>query len=105
MKIVVLDGYAANPGDLDWSPLATLGELTVHERTPAGLTIERAAGAQVLLTNKVVLGAVEMAALPEFNEGSLNIGATTLPRITSYNVCYTKLLRPAWPSAAGVEKC
>lgn len=65
MKIVVLDGYAANPGDLDWGPLAALGELTVHDRTPAVLTLERAARAQVLLTNKVVLGAREMAALPE----------------------------------------
>lgn len=65
MKIVVLDGYTANPGDLDWSPLAALGELIVHERTPAALTLERAAGARVLLTNKVILGAREMAALPE----------------------------------------
>ena len=64
MNIVILDGHTANPGDLDWSPLATLGELTVHERTPAALTLERAAGAQVVLTNKVVLGAREMAALP-----------------------------------------
>ena len=65
MKIVVLDGYTANPGDLDWAPLAAFGELTVHERTPAILTLERAAGAQVLLTNKVLLGAAELAALPE----------------------------------------
>lgn len=65
MKIVILDGYAANPGDLDWSPLGVLGEVTVHERTPAELTLARAAGAQVVLTNKVVLGAAEMAALPE----------------------------------------
>jgi glycerate dehydrogenase len=65
MKIVVLDGYTANPGDLAWAQLAALGELTVHDRTPAVLTLERAAGAQVVLTNKVVLGAAELAALPE----------------------------------------
>ena len=65
MKIVVLDGYTANPGDLDWSPLMALGEVTVHERTPAALSVARAAGAQVVLTNKVMLGAAEMAALPE----------------------------------------
>ena len=65
MKIVVLDGYTANPGDLDWSPLAALGELTVHDRTPAALTVARAAGARVVLTNKVLLGEAEMAALPE----------------------------------------
>ena len=65
MNIVILDGHTANPGDLDWSPLATLGALAVHERTPADLTLERSAGAQVVLTNKVVLGAREMAALAE----------------------------------------
>jgi len=65
MKIVILDGHTANPGDLDWTPLAALGELTVHERTPASLTVARAAGVQVVLTNKVVLGAQELAALPE----------------------------------------
>jgi glycerate dehydrogenase len=65
MKIVVLDGYTANPGDLDWLPLAAFGELTVHDRTPATLLLERAAGAQVLLTNKVLLGAAELASLPD----------------------------------------
>lgn len=65
MKIVVLDGHTANPGDLDWAPLGELGELTVYERTPAALTVERARGAQVALTNKVPLGAAELAALPE----------------------------------------
>jgi glycerate dehydrogenase len=55
MKIVVLDGYALNPGDLDWSGLAALGECTIHERTPPELTAERAAGADILLTNKTVL--------------------------------------------------
>ncbi|WP_345907657.1 NAD(P)-dependent oxidoreductase, partial [Sphingomonas sp. UBA4815] len=78
MKIVILDGYTANPGDLDWSPLAALGEVTVHDRTPAALTLERAAGAQVLLTNKVVLGARELAAL----SGLRYIGVLA----TGYNV-------------------
>ena len=35
MKIVVLDGYAGNPGDLSWEPMKQLGELTVYDRTPA----------------------------------------------------------------------
>lgn len=65
MKIVVLDGYAANPGDLDWTPLKALGEVEIYDRTPAILTLERAAGAQAVLTNKVLFGAAEMAALPE----------------------------------------
>ena len=65
MKIVVLDGYATNPGDLSWDGLAEFGELAVYDRTPAELTVERAAGAEVLITNKVFIGAAEMAALPD----------------------------------------
>ncbi|MDT8444959.1 MAG: D-2-hydroxyacid dehydrogenase [Desulfuromonadales bacterium] len=65
MKIVVLDGYATNPGDLSWENLAELGELVVYDRTPAELLLERAAGAEVLISNKAFLGAAEMAALPE----------------------------------------
>jgi glycerate dehydrogenase len=65
VKIVVLDGYATNPGDLSWDGLAGLGQLTVYDRTPAELTVERAAGAEVLITNKVFLGAAEIAALPD----------------------------------------
>ena len=67
MKIVVLDGYATNPGDLSWDGLTAYGELTVYDRTPADLTVERAAGAEVLITNKVFIGAAEMAALPELS--------------------------------------
>jgi glycerate dehydrogenase len=65
VKIVVLDGYATNPGDLSWDGLAECGELVVYDRTPAELTLERAAGATVLISNKAILGAKEMAALPE----------------------------------------
>ncbi len=65
MKIVVLDGYATNPGDLSWDGLAEFGKLTVYDRTPAELTVERAAGAEVLITNKVFIGAAEMTALPD----------------------------------------
>ena len=65
MKIVVLDGYATNPGDLSWEGLSEFGELTVYDRTPAEMTVERARGAEVLISNKAFLGATEMAALPE----------------------------------------
>lgn len=64
MKIVVLDGYAANPGDLSWSGLAALGELTVHDRTPPPLILERAQGAEILFTNKTPLRADTLASLP-----------------------------------------
>jgi glycerate dehydrogenase len=55
MKIVVLDGYVLNPGDLNWNEIQELGELTVYDRTPFELILERAKDAQVLITNKVVL--------------------------------------------------
>ena len=42
MKIVILDGYSANPGDLSWQPLAQIGALTVYDRTKPEETIERA---------------------------------------------------------------
>jgi glycerate dehydrogenase len=64
MKIVVLDGHALNPGDLSWDGLAELGELVVYDRTPTGLIVERATGADILITNKAMLGAAELAALP-----------------------------------------
>ena len=65
MKIVVLDGYAANPNDLSWDELKALGECVVYDRTAPEEVLERAAGAEVILTNKVVIGAEQMAALPE----------------------------------------
>lgn len=64
MKIVVLDGYGANPGDLSWEGLREIGELAVYDRTAAEDTVARAAAADIVLTNKVVLGRSEMALLP-----------------------------------------
>ncbi|MCD8309775.1 MAG: D-2-hydroxyacid dehydrogenase [Prevotellaceae bacterium] len=64
MKIVVLDGYAANPGDLSWDELRTMGECTVYDRTAPQEVMQRAAGAEVLITNKVVLDADTLRALP-----------------------------------------
>lgn len=64
MKIVVLDGYALNPGDMSWEGLKHLGEVTVYDRTPPHLVLERAQGAEVLLTNKTLLMADTLAELP-----------------------------------------
>lgn len=63
-KIVILDAHTTNPGDLDWTPLASLGSVTVHDRSPATSVLERAAGADVLITNKTLLDAGTIAALP-----------------------------------------
>lgn len=65
MKIVVLDGYGLNPGDLSWEGMQALGELTVYDRTAPAELLERSAGAEVLVTNKTVITAEDMAALPE----------------------------------------
>lgn len=65
MKIVVLDGYAANPGDLSWDGMKALGECVIYERTSPEQVLERATGAEVVLTNKVVITTEHIAALPD----------------------------------------
>jgi glycerate dehydrogenase len=52
MKIVILDGYTENPGDLKWDGLAALGELTVYDRTPIEKTVERIGDAEAVIVNK-----------------------------------------------------
>lgn len=64
MKIVVLDGYALNPGDLSWDVIASMGEMTVYKRTPADKIIERCGDAEVVLTNKVPFSAATLQQLP-----------------------------------------
>lgn len=53
MKIVVLDGYVLNPGDISWDGLKRLGDLTVYDRTPKDKVIERIGEAEIIFTNKV----------------------------------------------------
>ena len=64
MKIVILDGYTANPGDLSWDGLKALGQVEVFDRTQPSETVARAAGAEIVLTNKIIVGREEMAQLP-----------------------------------------
>ncbi|MBO7116354.1 MAG: D-2-hydroxyacid dehydrogenase [Prevotella sp.] len=64
VRIVILDGYTANPGDLSWKELEALGQVTVYERTKPEETVARAAEADVVLTNKVIIGKAEMEQLP-----------------------------------------
>ncbi len=82
MRIVVLDGYTLNPGDLSWDAFATLGELTVYDRTADGEILARAAGAEVLLTNKTPLSADTISQLPQLRY----IGVLA----TGYNVVDTE---------------
>ena len=65
MKIVILDGFTANPGDLSWKGLEELGTLTVYDRTRPEETVARAAEADIVLTNKVIISREVMAQLPQ----------------------------------------
>jgi glycerate dehydrogenase len=65
MKIVILDGYTLNPGDLSWEGLQQLGEVEIHDRTPADLVVERCMGAEIVFTNKTPIAAEAINSLPE----------------------------------------
>ena len=66
MKIVILDGYTENPGDLSWEELEKLGELTVYDRTPYddAEIIRRIGDAEIVLTNKTPIGRAVLDACP-----------------------------------------
>jgi glycerate dehydrogenase len=89
MKIIVLDGHTLNPGDNPWTPIEALGELTVHERTPPDLIVERAKDADIILTNKCPLSAETLAQLPKLKFISV--------LATGYNIVDT-----AYASAHGI---
>ncbi|MFH1085043.1 MAG: D-2-hydroxyacid dehydrogenase [Chloroflexota bacterium] len=85
MKIVVLDGYTLNPGDLSWEGLQGLGELAEYNLTPPELTVARAKDADVVLTNKVVLDRPILDQLP-------NLKFVTV-LATGYNIIDTAAAR------------
>lgn len=85
MNIVVLDGYTLNPGDNPWTEVEKLGEFTVYDRTPANQIVERAEAADVVLTNKTLLSAVTIAALPNLKFISV--------LATGYNIVDTEAAR------------
>ena len=78
MKIVVLDGFALNPGDLSWENLEELGECVIFDRTKPEKVLDRAIGAEVLITNKVIINKALIDQLPLLKY----IGVTA----TGYNV-------------------
>lgn len=85
IRICILDGYAANPGDLSWNALQALGDCVVYDRTTPDQLLERAADADILLTNKVAIKSEHMAALPRLKY----IGVMA----TGYNVVDTEAAR------------
>ena len=79
MKIVVLDGYCVNPGDLSWDALRAFGEVVVHDRTPAAEAEARAGGATLVLANKTPLPGEVLERLPELKYiGVLATGYNTV---------------------------
>ena len=85
LKAVILDGYTENPGDLSWDCIGKLTELTVYDRTPEELVIERSKGADILIVNKVALTEEIISQLPDLKFVS------TLA--TGYNQIDAKALR------------
>jgi len=81
MKIVILDGFTLNPGDLSWQPIQNLGECKIYERTQVNEVLARCSDAQIIFTNKVILDANILAQLPHLKY----IGVTA----TGFNVVDT----------------
>lgn len=77
-KIIVLDGYTANPGDLSWQALEACGPCTIYDYTLPEETVARTQGADILITNKTILDSRTINALP----GLRYIGVTA----TGYNI-------------------
>lgn len=94
MNIVVLDGYALNPGDQTWEGFEKLGEVTVYDRTPAEQVVSRARGAEAILTNKTPLSREVLAQLPRLKYigvlatgyNVIDVGAATEKNIIVSNV-------------------
>lgn len=82
MKIVVLDGYGLNPGDLSWDALKELGDVTIYPRTTEEEVYQRSVDADIILTNKVVMSADVIWELPKLKY----IGVLA----TGYNVVDTE---------------
>jgi len=78
MNIVILDGHTLNPGDLSWEELKALGSCAIFDRTPPAQVVERAAQADIVITNKVALNREQLFALPKLKY----IGVTA----TGYNI-------------------
>lgn len=87
MKIVVLDGYTENPGDLSWDELGALGELTVYDRTPEDKIVERISDAEAIYINKVPITKETISACPNLKF----IGVLA----TGYNVVDTEAAKEA----------
>jgi glycerate dehydrogenase len=100
-RIVVLDGYTTNPGDLDWAPLAAFGELEVFDRTPEPRIVERVGDAPYVLLNKASMTAAILTALPALRYvGVLATGYNTVDLPTAKARGVTVTNTPAYASVS-----
>jgi len=103
-RIVVLDGYTVNPGDNPWTPLAELGELTVHERSSVAEVVERARHADIALLNKAQLGREAFAQLPRLRGVSVlatGVNSVDLDAATERGIAVCNV--PAYSTASVVQ--
>lgn len=101
MKIVVLDGYTANPGDISWESWNSLGEVTVYDRTAPSELLGRAEGADAILTNKVIISKETMQQLPSLKYiGVLATGynVVDIPAAHEFGITVTNI--PAYSTSS-----
>ena len=104
MKIVVLDGYTLNPGDLSWASLESLGECRVYDRTPDSDVVARSAGTPILLTNKTVISGSILQQLPDCRYiGVLATGYNVVDLKSAEDRGITVTNAPAYSTASVVQ--
>lgn len=94
MNIVIVDGYALNPGDLSWAAIEKLGTLTVYDRTAPDQLVERVRDASIVLTNKVAINAAQLQQLPYLK----HIGVIA----TGYNIIDTEAAKKQGISVSNI---
>jgi glycerate dehydrogenase len=103
MRIVVLDGHTLNPGDLTWDALKALGPCEVHDRTGPTQVVDRASGAQIVLTNKTVVARAAIAQLARLKYiGILATGynVVDIDAARQRGICVTNVPSYGTPSVA-----
>ncbi len=101
MKIVILDGYTENPGDLSWEAFEAMGELTVYDRTPADKIIERIGNAEAVIVNKTPVSKDTMNACSNIKYiGVLATGYNVVDTVTAGEKGITVTNIPTYGTAA-----
>lgn len=104
MKIVILDAYTLNPGDLSWDWLHTFGEVVIYDRTPAEAVVERARDAEVVFTNKTPVDGAALRALSRLRYiGVLATGYNIVDVATAKELGIIVSNAPAYGTASVVQ--